>query len=444
MKHPQKPPGEAELARVVYGQPDRLTTVFDTVSRQTVRGEYLHWDKLRHLQPPGDLSREEWWFGLKLQRQTQRREIPLRDVNGGAFSYGLCDPIPEALHYIDQGAAGSIAMPDPITNPDTKDRYLVASLIEEAITSSQLEGAATTRPVAKEMIRTGRPPRDHSERMILNNFRTMQRIGKVREQPLSVDLVRELHRLVARETLEDPSAEGRLRRAGEEVVVDDMYGQVFHEPPPADQLEGRMAAMCDFANGGKGREFMHPVIRSMILHFWLAYDHPFVDGNGRTARALFYWSMLHHGYWLCEFISISEIIRKAPVKYGRAFLYTETDDNDLTYFLVYHLDVIRRAIEALHKYVARKTKQLHALEIELRGVVVLNHRQRAIISHALRHPQQLYTIESHRVSHNVAYQTARTDLLDLAERGLLEAGKVGREWQFRPSDNLENRLVEMV
>jgi len=423
--------------------PDRMATVFDIVSGQAPRGKYLHWDKLRHIPPPGDLSNEEWWLALKVQRQTQRRPIPLMDVNGAPFSYGLVDPIPEGLHYVDQGAAGSIAMPDPITNPDTKDRYLVGSLIEEAITSSQLEGAATTRLVAKEMIRTGRTPRDRSERMILNNFRTMQRIGKLKRERLSKKLVRELHGLVTRDTLDDPSAEGRFRRPGKKVVVDDMYGQVFHEPPPGDQLEERMEAMCHFANGKSVREFIHPVIRSMILHFWLAYDHPFIDGNGRTARALFYWSMLHYGYWLCEFISISEIIRKAPAKYGRAFLYTETDDNDLTYFLVYHLDVIRRAVDELHKYVARKTKQLEALESELRGMVVLNHRQRALISHALRHPHHRYTIESHRVSQNVAYQTARTDLLDLAERGLMESGKVGREWHFTPVTDLERRLAEV-
>ena len=119
-----------------------------------------------------------------------------------------------------------------------------------------------------------------------------------------------------------------------------------------------------------------PRVRSTILHFWLAYDHPFLDGNGRTARALFYWSMLHHGYWLCEFISISSLILKAPAEYERAFLYTETDENDLTYFIIYHLELIRLAVDELHKYIARKTEQLRRVERELRGVAILNHRQR--------------------------------------------------------------------
>ena len=153
--------------------------------------------------------------------------------------------------------------------------------------------------------------------------------------------------------------------------------------------------------------------------------------------------MLKHGYWLCEFISISQIIRKAPVKYGRAFLYTETDGNDLTYFILYHLDVILRAIEQLHQYIEHKTEQLRKLETELRGVVVLNHRQRALVSHALRHPSGRYTIESHKTSHNVVYETARSDLLDLKDRGLLEGTKVGKTWYFRPTPGIDQKLASL-
>ena len=204
-----------------------------------------------------------------------------------------------------------------------------------------------------------------------------------------------------------------------------------------------MVAMCDFANGKTPEKFIHPVLRSVVLHFWLAYDHPFVDGNGRVARALFYWSMLRHGYWLFEFVSISQIILNAPAKYARAFLYAETDDNDLTYFIIHQLDVIWRAMKELHKYIKRKTETLRDAESRLRGITELNHRQQALISRALRHPQQRYTYRSHRMSHNVAYETARTDLLDLEQRGLLHSRKVGRTWVFTPSSDLEGRLASL-
>jgi len=408
-----------------------------------VNGKYLHWDKVRYHQPPGDLTHEEWWCAIKFRRTVQYKTIPLKSKAGTLFQYLLADPIPEMLHKIDLGAGGHIGMADQITNPETRDQYYVSSLMDEAITSSQLEGATTTRPIAKEMIRTGRPPRDRSERMILNNFLAMKRIHQLRDKPLSKDLVLEIHRIVTDNALDDPTAAGRFRRADEEVRVEGSYGEVYHEPPHASELDLRIDDMCEFANGESPAGFLYPVLRSIMLHFWLSYDHPFKDGNGRTARALFYWSMLKHGYWLCEFISISQIIRKAPVKYGRAFLYTETDENDLTYFLLYHLEVILRAIQELHDYITRKTNQLKNIEAELRGIVVLNHRQRALISHALRHPNARYTIESHRTSHNVVYETARTDLLDLRDRGLLTGLKVGNTWYFMPVPGVDEKLSNL-
>ena len=438
---PKSPPPFDELIQEA-AQSGRLEAVLGTTVRPSIR--YHHWDKLRHLKPPDDFSHREWWLSLKFRRGPLAKIVPLQSTERTLFTYVLADPIPERLHDIDLRGGGVIAMPEPITNPETKDRYLISSLIEEAIRSSQLEGAATTRAAAGEMIRAGRSPRDRSERMILNNFRTMQRIGALRDERLTKELVCELHHLITQDTLDDPSMAGRFRTPDRKIDVGDDYGQTFHIPPRAEELEDRMDVMCAFANHEIPKEFVHPVIRSMILHFWLAYDHPFVDGNGRTARALFYWSMLRCGYWLCEYISISEIILKGPSKYGRAFLHTETDDNDLTYFLIYHLDVIRQSFDQLDAYVKRKTEELHRLEQKLRGLRLLNHRQEALMSHALRHPHHDYVIESHRASHGVTHQTARTDLLNLAKRGLLDSRKVGREWHFRPSPDLDRRLVEMA
>jgi Fic family protein len=442
MKMPKVPPLFQELLHEATST-NRIQEIIGTFRDPLIRGKYLHWDKLIRYPLPEGFSHREWWLGTKISRMPFQKAIPLIDMHKEPFRYVLTDPIPERLHHIDLGAGGLIQMPDQITNPTTRDQYYVSSLIEEAITSSQLEGATTTRPVAKEMIRVGRAPRDRSERMILNNFLTMQRISTLKNEPLTKALVFEVHRMVTDQTLNDASSAGRFRRVDEPIIVGDEYGEVLHQPPRADELEERMAAMCNFANAEILREFVHPAIRSILLHFWLAYDHPFVDGNGRTARALFYWSMLRHGFWLFEFISISRIILSGPARYGRAFLYTETDQNDLTYFIIYHLDVIRRAVDELHLYIQRKVRQLQTLERRLRGVESLNHRQQALVSHALRHPQQRYTYESHQRSHNVAYQTSRTDLLNLMQRGLLQSRKIGKTWYFVPTTDLEQKLTQM-
>jgi Fic family protein len=181
------------------------------------------------------------------------------------------------------------------------------------------------------------------------------------------------------------------------------------------------------------------VVRAIILHFWLAYDHPFVDGNGRTARALFYWLMLREGYWLFEFLSISEIILKAPVQYGEAFLYTETDGNDLTYFILHQIDVIRKSIRALQDYVNHKAKEVGEVDKLIRGGD-FNHRQEALLAHALRHPGTEYTIEAHRNSHHTAYDTARQDLQDLQGKGLFKMVKKGKAYVFTAQPGLASLL----
>lgn len=407
-------------------------------------GWYFHWDKLRHRTPPKGLSPEDWWAAVKAARWPLRKSVPLHDLRGTPFHFCSVEPIQEKLHRIDSSLAGRIGMPDSIATGAQRDRYLVSSLIEEAITSSQLEGAATTRRVAVDMLRSGRRPRDHDERMIFNNYQAMATIREWRDRPFSPELVLQLHRQVTEETLDDPDSAGRLQTEDEERVEvrDNRTKELLHRPPPANVLPERLEELCEFANRSMtGQDFLHPVIHAMILHFWLAWDHPFVDGNGRTARALFYWKMLQSDYWLFEFISISTILRQAPAQYKRAFLRTETDDNDLTYFLLHQLEVVNRAMEELDAYLRRKTEEVQAVERKLETRVPLNHRQLALLSHALRNPRAEYTFGSHQRSHNVAYATARSDLLELAELGFLDQSAPGRKpIRFLAPEDLTRRI----
>jgi len=345
---------------------------------------------------------------------------------------------------VDQRCSGEIAMPSVVTDDDqARQHYLVNSLMEEAIRSSQLEGATTSRKVAKELLRTGREPRNRSERMILNNYHAIQFIRG--QDELSPAVVLELQRILTDGTLDNPDAAGRLQRPDEDrVAVFDMQdGSLIHQPPPAEQLPERLARLCEFANGADDpNQFMHPVVRAIILHFWLAYDHPFEDGNGRTARALFYWSMRTQGYWLVEYLSISAILRKAPSKYAKAFLFTETDDGDVTYFLIYNLGVMLRAIEDLHSYLRRKTRELADVERALKDSSSrFNHRQLALLSNAIRDLSRSYTFQSHATSHNVTHETSRRDLLALAELGLLTQRRVGRRIVFTAPVDLAERLT---
>lgn len=330
------------------------------------------------------------------------------------------------------------------SEPEARRRYLVNSLMEEAIRSSQLEGATTSRLVAQEMLRSGRRPRDRSEQMILNNYRALQMMRERSGSPLTLDTILELHRAVTEETL-DPASAGRLQRPGERRVLvrDRDGGRVVHLPPPAEQLPERMEKLCAFANEkGDGEPFVHPVLRSILVHFWLAYDHPFEDGNGRTARLLFFWTMLSNGYWLAEYLPISRLIHAAPAQYGRAFLEVETDGGDTTYFLIHQLHVLDRAIDDLQSYLRRKRDEQRDAKRLLANVGGLNGRQQVLLTHAIKNPDHVYTFGGHASSNRVTHETARADLAALAERGFLLRSRRGREYAFEPAPDLPQRLKE--
>lgn len=436
MKIPQKPPDRAFFDL----DPEDLARLSRQRIEADVGGRYLHWDELRRRRAPEGLSHEIWWLGIALARRSLGRMLPVQDIHGAPFFVGLPDSAQRLIYRIDQQAAGRIGMAEPILDPVDRDRYLVSSLIEEAITSSQLEGASTTRRVAADMLRRGRRPRTHAERMILSNYRAMEHVREILHRPLSPALVLELHRVAVGDTL-DATDIGRLRLPDEDIVVSDAGdGTILHQPPAAASLPDRLMALCDFANEKTPDFFVHPIVRAILVHFWLAYDHPFVDGNGRVARLLYYWSALKSGYWLLQYVSISSVLRAAPARYNRAFLFSETDNNDATYFVVHQLEVIDRALAKLAAYVRRKSEQLAASRRQLATMDELNHRQSTLVAHALRHPDAVYTIAGHQRSHRVVYQTARTDLLDLAERGLVDKGRRGRAFVFRPAKDLNDRF----
>jgi Fic family protein len=439
-------PDQYALLEKIVASEDRdkvMATILGLYTESSIANQpYLPWDQIRYKKPPDDLTVEQWWVALKFARRSVYRRLPLFDVDNNPFIYALPDEVLEQTDFVAKYASGQIRLSEQVTDPATRDRYLVSQLIDEAITSSQLEGASTTRKVARDMIRSGRQPRDRSELMIYNNFRAMQRIGELRNEKLTLDLIREIHRIVTEGTLDNPAAAGAFQQPGDaRVGVWDNEDQLLYQPPPAELIPARMQRLCDFANGEAGTGYLPGVLRAITVHFMIGYEHPFEDGNGRTARALFYWSMLHQGYWLTEYLTVSQILKRAPGQYARSFLYTETDDNDLTYFFVYQLGVLHRAIDELHKFLARQMEEVREIRMTLRqSADLFNPRQLALIQHALKNPTARYSVQSHKNSHRIATETARNDLLGLETLGLLVRKKVGKRFVFDPVRDLPSAI----
>ena len=411
------------------------------------RGRYPPWDKARYLPETGGgkTRARELWVRMKTARRAMYRRLPFSDVGGRPFVFCPLDSLAEFQHWMDQQTGGFVLGGDQPGPEREQKKHLLRSLTNEAIYSSQLEGAATTAKVAREMLRKRRKPRTLDERMIANNYAAMQFIREeAGARKLTPALLLELHDTVTRDTLPESEC-GSFRGRDDIVVTDPASGAVLHRPPPFASLPGRVEGLCAFANGESPDYFLHPVLRAVLLHFALAYEHPFTDGNGRTARALFYWAMKRGGYWLAEYISISGAVKRAPARYARAFLHVEGDDNDATYFLLHQAEAIRAAAESFRRDLEARARAQRAARkglTRLREAGRFNPRQSALLERAIRRPDESYDIAGHQSYHCVSYQTARTDLIGLEKAGMLAMKKRGNAFVFTAAAGLRKRLED--
>ena len=397
---------------------------------------YLYWDELKYRIKDTERRSYVWSF-MKILRLMRYEKIPFKHLQ---VSYSFIPEIVKGLHSIDRYLSGTIEIHNKTIK--LEQSYIINSLMEEAIASSILEGADTTRKVAKTMLMMGRKPNNHAEQMILNNYEAMRFIVEKKNAPLSKELILSLHRIVAKNTM-DESYVGRFRTDNEVLVVDSSTGVLYHTPPDFKIIEGFIEELCKFANsdteisGKEPDEFIHPIIKGIILHYMIGYLHPFNDGNGRTARSIFYWYVLSRGYWLFEFMPISRIILRSKQKYALSYLYSEYDEGDLTYFIKYNILCITKSLEDLLKYLEKKQSEQNATKAIIKKIKNINQREAAILRYLMEHSDEHFTIKQIMQMHSVVYQTARSDLLHLTERGYLLKEERGKEFFFTFNDKSE-------
>ena len=425
MKIPESAPGLNDLL-------DGISLSWSSETMELAKeynGRYLHWSELEY-RDVGPDSREALWTLMKILREGTFRTIELRDL---VFKYNITDNAQRTLHGLDVRLLSDLV---PDGRPDENRRPILASssLMEESIASSQLEGASTTTKVAKKMLRENAVPKNRSERMIANNYNAMRFIKKHLDDDLTPDLVREIHSVVSSGTLDDARYEGRFRDDNSIVVRDVFNDETYHDPPDFRSIPDLMQALCDFANDGT--VFVHPIVKGIVLHFGLAYIHPFMDGNGRVSRSLFYWHLMRSGYACVEYLSISKVLKSHRGRYDNAYLLSETDDNDITYFINFNLDMVSEAVDVFLNYIRRKTETNYKMQEDPR-ISGLSLRQREVLSDLMNstEPMDVYELAA---KHMIQPSAARRDLKRLDELGLAKVVRIGHRNAYLYDDRVNS------
>ena len=379
-----------------------------------IEDEYLYWDKVKYLTPKG-VDPQLFWGAVKMKRQMQLQTIRFGKYT---FSFMITPLMQSLLHEFDLKMGGSLSA-NGVISPRDRQIYLVNSIMEEAIASSQMEGASTTRKVAKDMLRKELRPKNRSQQMIVNNYATIKQLVEEKGQVLDLNMLLDIHRSITTNTLDNPEDEGRLRQTDDIYVIDAITGSVAHTPPSHTEIEELLHDLFAFASDKDKSNFIHPIIKGIILHFMLAWIHPFVDGNGRTARSLVYWYMLKKDYWMTEYLSISRVIYKNKKRYERMFLYTEADHMNMTYFIQHNLQVMKKAYEDLKTYLSVKMEERNSV-LQYCDIEGINERQMQILKIINDTPSLVLTSLEVSNRFGISDKTARTDLKVLTELGYLK------------------------
>lgn len=402
-----------------------------------INDTYEYWDKVKYKDTSAlGISAQTLWSYVKVSRM--RTCITVWSKYN--IKLGITNQMQRLCHEFDM-LFGSFWDTDESTAKE-KTYYLASSLMEEAIYSSKMEGASTTRIKAKEMLKKNISPQNKSQQMIVNNYRTIQYISEHKHEKLTAEGLRYIHKLMTENTLENAEDAGRFRTSDDNVVVEEaLTHEVVHTPPPAEELAVFIDDLCTFFNDNEESKYIHPIIKGIIIHFMIAYMHPFVDGNGRTARALFYWYMLKEKYWLTEYMSISRVIAESKRAYEKSFLYTEYDDKDMGYFVTYNLRALKISFEQLKQYIERKQNAKKAANafIMIGGI---NERQAQIIRYFQMNPDAVVTVKDVQDRFIITQMTARRDLTELVEKGYLievAINKVKRG--YLRSESFEDKIM---
>ena len=378
-----------------------------------VNADYEYWDKAKYKKLPEGFTPQMLWTNVKASRL--RSTIPVWNKYG--INLCVTSQMQRLCHEFDM-KFGSFWEVEGDSQSAEKKYYLSSSLMEEAIYSSKMEGASTTRIVAKDMLRKKKSPQNKSQQMIVNNYNTIQYIVEHKEQPLTEELLLTIHRLMTEKTLDNPEDAGRFRTNDKVVVADMVEGDIIYTPPSFQEIPEFVESLCNFFNNDNPRTFIHPIIRGIIVHFMLAFMHPFVDGNGRTARALFYWYMLKEGYKLTEYMSISRVIAKSKENYEKSFRYVENDGNDMGYFVAYNLKALKTSFQQLREYIQRKQQEKKAARTFMMAGNI-NYRQAIVLQRLKDEPDTIFTVKDVQEQCSVSSMTARKDLADLVQQGYL-------------------------
>ena len=294
---------------------------------------------------------------------------------------------------------------------------------------THLEGNALSEEEVRDVLEGQEViARDRDIQEILNYRNVLKFIDSVQIQigqsgayNFTLETILEIHRLTTDKILPvESSGQFRLRQV---VIRNTQTGQISYTPPPAVEVPYLVEDLVSWINSDECKQ-IHPILKAGVIHYEVARIHPFVDGNGRVARAVATLVMFLDNYDIRKFFSFEEYFDENPMEYYLTLqavsnqLVLDTHERDLTPWLEYFVEGVAIELNRIKEKVQRISVDAK-IKDKLGGQVMLNERQMMIMEYIHRH-KGLSNKEFRKIFPDYSDDTVLRELKFLRQKGLVK------------------------
>ncbi|MCH5599906.1 Fic family protein [Niabella ginsengisoli] len=378
-----------------------------------LNNNYVHREKFKDMQLHVDGSRDDIWkLAVTEREQGFSRRLSHKGID---LKWWISNTLEAQLHQLDLGLAGGRNLNALLESKHTH-RHKTNALLDESITSAQLAGATVTKKAAKEMLLKKRTPQNVNEQICINIYKTLQLGYSKTAEPLTEQLLLQLHQTFTKDTIKLKGVGNyRTNNKVDTSSIDNTSGYKLTDAKDVAQL---INLVFDLYNNDSEPFFIHPLVKAAIIHYLVVTIRPFKDANGRIARLLAQMYLLKKDYWVAEFVSISNVISKFKPQYHKAIVQSQTDENNMGYFIQFYVQSVSMAYKSLRDFVLRISKE--KVEKTANRIPGYNERQTAVLQWLKEDGSKVVTIRELRSVYGVSKETARTDLTALVTNGWIK------------------------
>lgn len=401
--------------------------------------EAMKWDEFLDEPLPRNLSATRTWSLLNDLSRDLGVAVPIPDLDNNEYWYRRTFRITDAASTIACVCRMDSRLHRTMT-ASAGHHFVVKARVTETIAAGRLDGLDIDKAGAEALLHMDKAPQSAIERLVSNSFSAMDQLKELVDSQFSRELFRRLRGLLLEGV--DPTAL-KMSTPGMGLVSFD-----YEDERIAESTERQLAYITAYANHETGDECDRPLLRALLLADVFRFYRPLGNVSSQVGRLVARLYELKHDLPVVGFLPISRakldweqgLIVPPAVTYTPAEYQTlmAKSPGDLTAYHTLSTELALLTLREVEQYVDSWERRDNEMREVLRKDPLLNQRQRAILARALRVPDAEFNIRYHSRNHNVAYTTARRDLLKLVEKGYLSMEQRGKAFIFVGAPKLQN------